>query len=121
MSTKYNQFREIERKLQELLQQQEEIQKSEEFQQDKQFADELQKLMNEYGKNEREVLQILAPNSYQEQAPATSVRKRGARVEKTYINPHTNEKVVTKGGNQKTLLSWKKEYGAEEVESWLQS
>ncbi len=47
--------------------------------------------------------------------------KRRPRELKTYKNPHTNEFVQTKGGNNRVLNEWKAEYGAEAVKSWLQS
>lgn len=52
-------------------------------------------------------------------AANAGVKKRRARSVKTYINPHDNSRVETKGGNNKTLKSWKRQYGAETVESWL--
>lgn len=44
--------------------------------------------------------------------------KRAARKVKCYTNPHTGEKVQTKGGNHKGLKRWKDEYGAATVEGW---
>src|SRR5690606_5257047 len=41
-----------------------------------------------------------------------------ARKVKQYKNPNTGETIETKGGNHKTLKSWKEQYGAETVESW---
>lgn len=38
-----------------------------------------------------------------------------------FVNPHTNEVVKTKGGNQKTLREWRKQYGRETVASWQQN
>jgi hypothetical protein len=37
-----------------------------------------------------------------------------------YKNPETGETVESKGGNHKVLKAWKEQYGAEQVEGWLQ-
>ncbi|MDP0886312.1 histone-like nucleoid-structuring protein, MvaT/MvaU family [Klebsiella pneumoniae] len=47
--------------------------------------------------------------------------QRKPRALKVYKNPHSGEVVETKGGNHGVLKAWKQEYGAETVESWLQS
>ena len=41
------------------------------------------------------------------------------RTLKVYKNPHTGEVVETRGGNNKTILHWKAEFGNEEVVSWV--
>jgi hypothetical protein len=45
-------------------------------------------------------------------------RTRKPRALKTFVNPHTGEKVETKGGNHKVLGEWKKTYGTAVVEGW---
>lgn len=42
---------------------------------------------------------------------------RRTRKTKRYVNPHTNETLDTKGGNNLTLKSWRAEYG-DEVDTW---
>jgi len=48
-------------------------------------------------------------------------KTRKPRELKVYINPNTNERVETKGGNHSVLKAWKAEHGGETVESWLHS
>ena len=47
-------------------------------------------------------------------------RTRAPRMVKRYKNPHTGEVIETKGGNHKGLKQWKDQYGADEVQNWLQ-
>lgn len=54
-------------------------------------------------------------------AAATGVKKRRERMVKVYKNPHDGSVVETKGGNNKTLKAWKTQYGAETVDSWLET
>lgn len=46
-------------------------------------------------------------------------KARKARVVKTYLNPHTGQKVQTKGGNHKVLKEWKAKWGGDVVEAWV--
>lgn len=46
-------------------------------------------------------------------------KTRKARVVKTYKNPHTGQKVQTKGGNHKLLKEWKAKWGGDVVEGWV--
>jgi hypothetical protein len=92
------------------------------LQEELEFEQKLRQLMQEHGKTLRDINLILDPQTYQ-QAAQTSQRpqqSRRPREEKRYRNPYTNEIVVTKGGNQRTLKAWKEQFGAEVVESWLE-
>lgn len=88
------------------------------------FESELQNLLNEYGKDLRDVVAILDPG-----AAAPSIKRaygqakppRRARALKVYKNPHTGETVETKGGNHKVLKVWKEQHGSDTVESWRQA
>lgn len=87
------------------------------------FEEKLRTLLAEYGFSLRDVIVLLDP---QTAVPSTSSgvgRGRGPRrerVAKTYINPHTNERVETKGGNHAVLKAWKAQYGTDVVDSWVQ-
>lgn len=75
------------------------------------FREELNELLEKHGFSNddlKEMLQIQSPK-------ITSSRKRTVFI---YRNPHTGEKVETKGGNHVTLKEWRKQYGAEAVDSW---
>ncbi|QHG65237.1 histone-like nucleoid-structuring protein, MvaT/MvaU family [Pseudomonas putida] len=85
------------------------------------FEKKLRSLLSEYGYSLRNIIAILDPESASRRAPAAVAEKssRKPRQLKVYKNPHTGERVETKGGNHKTLKEWKSQHGADEVESWL--
>lgn len=85
------------------------------------FKERLESLMQEFGKNAGDVIELLEPKpksagTSKSPAPTGSRRKRKLKI---YKNPNTGEVVETRGGNQKTLKAWKDEHGADTVESWL--
>ncbi|GAB3391934.1 DNA binding protein [Azotobacter armeniacus] len=92
------------------------------LQEELEFEQRLRHLMQEYGKTLRDINMILDPQTYQQavSSPTTPQRSRRQREAKRYRNPYTDEVVVTKGGNQRTLKAWKEQFGAETVESWLE-
>ncbi|MBD8615396.1 MULTISPECIES: histone-like nucleoid-structuring protein, MvaT/MvaU family [Pseudomonas] len=81
---------------------------------------------NEKGFNLEELVLAMCPHldpAKQSAAAAPAiktVKTRKARVVKTYLNPHTGEKIQTKGGNHKQLKEWKGQWGGDVVESWVQ-
>ena len=87
---------------------------------DLEFKDKLVALMEEYGKAASDVIDLLDPKGQYsgKNAPATGTGRRKRKL-KIYKNPNTGEVVETRGGNQKTLKSWKQEFGGDVVESWL--
>lgn len=82
------------------------------------FKDKLTSLMREFDKSAGEVLQLLSPGEAQAQTQSAGRRKRRLKV---YKNPATGEVIETRGGNHKKLKAWKNEFGAETVESWLET
>jgi len=76
----------------------------------------LNELIEEFEMSKQDVIDIIDPASASTRKGAKTRRKR---VEKTYQNPHTGEKVISKGGNNKVLNSWKAEFGSDTVNSWL--
>ncbi|XOZ34892.1 histone-like nucleoid-structuring protein, MvaT/MvaU family [Halomonadaceae bacterium KBTZ08] len=117
-------------KQQTLKQLQDEIQKMEEdkeLRKELDFKEELNELMNKYGKSGKDMLEVLATldssvkNKLEQGGGAASNDGRKQRPLKTYRNPHTGEVVQTRGGNQKTLNAWRKQYGKEEVARWQES
>jgi len=110
-------------KLQELRKKQEELaklnqdiealQKDKQVQKELEFQKELDALLKRYGKTRDD----LAPGG--PRASGGGKQRRRRRL-KTYVNPHTGERVQTRGGNHKVLKAWKAEYGADEVEKWVQ-
>ena len=84
------------------------------------FEEKLNKLMEQYGKSQKDVIALLDPQnklSNSSKAASAPVVKRARKV-KQYKNPKTGDIIETKGGNHKTLKAWKEQYGAETVESW---
>lgn len=100
-----------EKQLLELQQKLESLQQNPRLQREIEFKDKLQSLMQDYDQDASSVISLLEPQT-------VAVSKGKKRTPSTYKNPHTGETVVTAGGNHKTLALWRKEYGAEEVQSW---
>lgn len=120
--TLLNEFKETEAELKRLQARLEELTSSEELKKDLQFLDELNELMEKYGKRPRDVVAAVAPELFQQKAsaaPAEQSNPRRARNIKVYRHPETNEIIETKGGNHKVLKQWKAKYGADTVESWM--
>ncbi|WP_236201211.1 histone-like nucleoid-structuring protein, MvaT/MvaU family [Pseudomonas pseudonitroreducens] len=116
--SKLAEFREAERKLQEQLALLEKLKSDGGLKKELEFKDQLQALMDQYGMNLRNVIDILDPQTSAE--PASAQPPRRTRQLKVYKNPHNGETIETKGGNHKTLKAWKQQYGGDTVESWLQ-
>jgi len=81
------------------------------------FETKLKDLMAEYGKSLTDIISIMAPELLPSVKAATPRRPRQMKV---YVNPNTQERIETKGGNHAQLKMWKAEYGADTVESWLE-
>lgn len=113
--SKLAEYRQIEHELESLKLRQQQLAESQEVQNEMAFEAGLKELMSQFGYTNGDVLRILSPSG----AQAASTGSRKPRATKVYLNPHTGEKVVTKGGNHKTLKAWKEQYG-EEVSTWLQ-
>ena len=103
-------------RLAELQQEVEALEKSKDIQNELAFREDLEKLLTKYGKT----MDDLVPASASK-GSAGAGRQRRKRKLKVYLNPHTKEKVETRGGNHSVLKAWKAEYGSDEVESWLQN
>ncbi|MCJ1879370.1 histone-like nucleoid-structuring protein, MvaT/MvaU family [Pseudomonas nitroreducens] len=116
--SKLAEFREAERKLQEQLALLEKLKSDGGLKKELEFKDQLQALMDQYGMNLRNVIEILDPQTSTEPSAAQPARR--TRQLKIYKNPHNGETIETKGGNHKTLKAWKQQYGGDTVESWLQ-
>ncbi|TDX23721.1 H-NS family protein MvaT [Modicisalibacter xianhensis] len=89
------------------------------LQQEMEFKSRLEQLMGEFEKTAKDVIAILNPSPAEAKDTASTSTGRRKRKLKVYKHPETGEVVETRGGNHKTLKSWKDEFGADEVESWL--
>lgn len=80
--------------------------------------DEITAVMQKHGLNQKSLMSLMGfgADTASASVPGKERRKRAL---KSYLNPHNEEVVETRGGNHKILKAWKEQYGAEEVESWL--
>lgn len=79
--------------------------------------------IEKHGFNPRDIALAIYPalgKGLDQSQQTKTVGTRRARTLKVYLNPHTNERVETKGGNHKVLKAWKQKHGGDTVESWLQ-
>lgn len=115
-------FRAAERALQEQLAQLDALKNHAGLKQEIEFEEKLTALMKSYDKSLRDVISILDPYFLNARTqPAVMVKTRKPRVLKIYHNPHTGERIETKGGNHTGLKAWKREHGSDTVESWLRA
>jgi hypothetical protein len=115
-------FRKLEQQLASQLAELESLKNDSGLKKEIEFETKLRDLLGEYSYSLRDVVNILDPQAGKGRKVALVTAEkptRRARSIKVYKNPHSGELVETKGGNHKTLKSWKAEYGSEEVESWL--
>lgn len=111
-------FRKLEQQLAQQLAELESLKNDDGLKKEIEFETKLRGLLGEYGFSLRNVIDLLDPAVSRRSAPTVEKATRKPRQLKIYKNPHTGERVETKGGNHKTLKEWKSEYGAETVESW---
>lgn len=96
------------------------IESSEQYKQESELHSKVTALMAEYGKTIDDIAILVYPPDAQAVEKGKPARKRKEREVVTYINPHTGQKVQTKGANQRTLRVWREEYGADVVATWRQ-
>jgi DNA-binding protein H-NS len=112
-------FRAAEKALQEQLAQLEHLKNDAGLKKEIEFEQQLQALMSSYDKTLRDIIAILDPGTGGHGTAPPAPKRRRPRVVKVYQNPHTGEVIETKGGNHRGLKSWKLQYGAASVDSWL--
>lgn len=122
MSSLLSNYMQKEEQLKQLQAELEKLENDERLKAELEFKNKLQELMDEFGKSAADVIDLLSPKTSSagtaSKSGATSGGRRKRKL-KIYKNPNTGEVVETRGGNQKTLKSWKDEFGADTVESWL--
>ncbi|WP_144173840.1 histone-like nucleoid-structuring protein, MvaT/MvaU family [Pseudomonas sp. Kh13] len=112
-------FRAAEKALQEQMAQLEALKKDAGLKREIEFEQKLVGLMKSYDKSLRDIIAILDPKAVARVPSAAPKQQRRPRVVKVYTNPHTGERIETKGGNHRGLKAWKEQYGAATVESWV--
>lgn len=116
--SKLLEFRKAEQALREQLAHLERLKHDKELGREIEFENKLKALLQEYGFQPQDVVDI-----FQQQAPEAPVETgSGRRVRKIQVwkNPVTGEELQTKSGNNKQLKAWKAEYGDSVVAAWLQ-
>ncbi|SPO55797.1 conserved protein of unknown function [Pseudomonas sp. JV551A1] len=112
-------FRKLEQQLAQQLAELESLKNDDGLKREIEFETKLRDLLGEYGFSLRNIIDLLDPAASHRSAPVVEKATRKPRQLKIYKNPHTGERVETKGGNHKTLKEWKAEYGSDTVDSWL--
>jgi hypothetical protein len=114
-----NEYRATEEALKELQERLHKMAGDDRLKKEIEFEKKLRDLMAEYGKNLSHIISIIDPKTSAKAVVPGATKARRARVAKRYVNPHTKQEVVTKGGNHGTLKAWKAQYGADVVEGWV--
>ena len=106
--------------IQQLAEELNELENDEALKKDLAFEKEFGDLLMLHEKSARDAMEILClvDPTLENGSEVGLTKSRAKRPLKTYTNPHTGEQVKTKGGNQKTLIAWREQYGAEAVHSW---
>lgn len=120
--SKLAEYRQLEKHLAEQLQALEALKGDAGLKKEIEFETKLRDLLAKYSYSLKDVINLLDPRQGHRATRSTGDSKPGsrrARQMKVYSNPHTGERVETKGGNHKILKQWKSEHGAKTVESWL--
>lgn len=82
------------------------------------FKQEIESILDKHGRTVRDLAEIFGLN--ESSAKSTSGRgNRRTRKLKIYVNPNTQERIETRGGNQKQLKEWKAKHGSDTVEGWV--
>ncbi|NGX17003.1 histone-like nucleoid-structuring protein, MvaT/MvaU family [Wenzhouxiangella sp. XN24] len=127
MSAKLKELRNKEALLAKLTEELKALENDKELKSDIKLRDEIEALLKKHGRPVSHLAVLFdlrpAPARGRKRAGAKAakapVRKRRRRKLKVYLNPHTGEKVETRGGNHRVLKAWKAEHGSEVVESWV--
>lgn len=90
---------------------------SERLQRELELVKKFNALVEDSGFSLREALRIVHPDPPKEPVVASRGTRKPRKI-MTYKNPISGEVVETKGGNNSVLKAWKKQYGAEKVNSW---
>ncbi|WP_304526814.1 histone-like nucleoid-structuring protein, MvaT/MvaU family [Halomonas sp. I5-271120] len=82
------------------------------------FQKDVQELMEMHEISPDEAVKLIKPELAETQAEKPKSEGRNKRRLKVFTNPHTGERVETRGGNNKQLKEWKAQYGEETVNGW---
>lgn len=119
--SKLAEFRRAERELQKQMALLAQMQADTSLQHEMEFEEKLKALMSAYGVDLAKVVCILDPRPVELEQATEQTGKRRPRQVKVYLNPHSGERIETRGGNHAQLKAWKAEFGADVVEGWRQA
>lgn len=105
-------FRAAEKALQEQMAQLEALKKDAGLKREIEFEQKLVGLMKSYDKSLRDIIAILDPKAVSRGTSTAPKQQRRPRVVKVYQNPHTGERIETKGGNHRASRPGKNSTGA---------
>ncbi|RUE83521.1 H-NS histone [Pseudomonas aeruginosa] len=114
-----NEYRATEEAIKELQDRLNSLQSDGRLQRELEFEEKLRELMASYGKTLKDINAIFGPKVAAK--PGKQPGQRRERELQVYINPNTQERIETKGGNHLGLKAWKQQYGADVVKSWKQA
>lgn len=114
--SKFLTFREKEQLMRKLAQELEKLEEDPALKSEVEFKKAIEALLTKYDKKPEDLAKFFTLPTEKPKAKG----KYSPRATLVFINPHTNERVETKGANQKTLIAWRNQYGKEEVASWQQ-
>ena len=125
MSQKLKELRAKEAMLEKLQEELKALESDKELRTDLKLRDEVEALLKKYNRPASHLASLFdltaktARGRKKAAAKAKApVRTRRRRKLKIYANPHSGEKIETRGANHKVLKAWKAEFGGDVVESW---
>jgi hypothetical protein len=86
------------------------------------FEGALNRLLEDYGVSRETLVSLLGLAPRQEDSKATSGKRKVIKREpaKTFLNPHTGERLTVKRLSHGTYKEWVEKYGEVIVQTWLQ-
>lgn len=99
-----------------------EIEADPEFAQHLKFVEEIDAVLEKYGKHRRELGALIPPSmrpANQDNAKRDGRSGPRSVTLRVWKNPHTGETVEAKNKLNKTVRAWIEEHGQEEVDSWI--
>lgn len=119
MTRLVTQHREIEAQILSLQSQLTVIERDPLYAKEVEFEEKLVSLLDEYGKDLRDVTQILDPEAESPQPRLRGPRPGTLRPTLIYKNPNTGEVIESGSGNNRILKKWKAEYPSVDLKEWV--
>lgn len=117
--SKISELSKIELEMGRLRQEADALRNSPTLQKEIQLRDEINEMLNRHEKKPEYLLELFPQLRENTIKPTSGRSNRRTPKLKIYLNPHTQERIETRGGNQKQLKEWKAQHGSETVEGWV--